>query len=272
MKFLKILATPFIKLWNWIKQTAWVQPLLIVGCIFGVIFSIPYIAQGIKNASSKTEDTMKFYKDNSFSLKKAFDHKSEADEFLKAYADAQASWTSEDKTAVNDFKSKYGEKFFFTFVGSECDACEQFSEGFKYLEKNTKDFALEGEFKLHSIIVDEKIEKAEEKEYVEKSPYKFLFDNNVKAFENIYEAGVKGPYYTSNLTDIKDYSLKLQTMVTSDTTMEVPLVCLIDLTESNKEEFITTQVFYNITGDSKIDKAQYLADAWNYEGKTFGKN
>ena len=49
MKFLKILDTPFVKLWGWIKDTAWVQPLLIVGCIFGVIFSIPYISKGIQN-------------------------------------------------------------------------------------------------------------------------------------------------------------------------------------------------------------------------------
>ena len=41
MKILKVIATPFVALWRWIKETAWVQPLLIVGCIFAVIFSIP---------------------------------------------------------------------------------------------------------------------------------------------------------------------------------------------------------------------------------------
>ena len=49
MKVLKILATPFIAIWRWIKETAWVQPLLIVGLIFGIIFSIPSITSWVKS-------------------------------------------------------------------------------------------------------------------------------------------------------------------------------------------------------------------------------
>lgn len=274
MKFLKALATPFIKLWNWIKQTAWVQPLLIVGCIFAVIFSIPYIADGIKNVSKKEEDTMKYYKDNSFSIKGAYKGTSKADEFLGDYITLQKAWdtkdTDESKTVIEDMSKQYGEKFFFAFVGSECEQCDSFSQGFKYLEKNSKDFALKGTFKLHSIIVDEKIDGSEKNEYKEDSPYKQLFDRNSKAFEEIVQAGLQS-FYAQHLVSNTDYKNKLQSIMISDSVIEVPLVCLIDLTAENTTEFITTQVFYSISGDNDIDKAQYLTDAWNYQGETFGK-
>lgn len=48
-KFLKVIGTPFIKLWTWIKETAWVQPLLIVGIIFAIIFSIPSITSWVQS-------------------------------------------------------------------------------------------------------------------------------------------------------------------------------------------------------------------------------
>ena len=54
MKVLKILATPFIAIWRWIKETAWVQPLLIVGLIFGIIFSIPSITSWVNYFEGKT--------------------------------------------------------------------------------------------------------------------------------------------------------------------------------------------------------------------------
>ena len=43
MNILRKIATPFVAIWRWIKETAWVQPLLIVGIIFAIIFSIPSI-------------------------------------------------------------------------------------------------------------------------------------------------------------------------------------------------------------------------------------
>ena len=45
MIILKSIGAFFVRIWRWIKETAWVQPLLIVGAIFAVIFSIPYITE-----------------------------------------------------------------------------------------------------------------------------------------------------------------------------------------------------------------------------------
>ena len=50
MKILRVIGAFFVKIGRWIANTAWVQPLLIVGGIFGIIFSIPYIKKAIEDA------------------------------------------------------------------------------------------------------------------------------------------------------------------------------------------------------------------------------
>ena len=44
MVVLSAIGRFFKKIWDWIKQTAWIQPLLIVGIIFGVIFIVVVVA------------------------------------------------------------------------------------------------------------------------------------------------------------------------------------------------------------------------------------
>ena len=107
-KFFKAIGNFFVKIWNWIRDTAWIQPLLIVGLIFGVIFSIPSISKGIKNLS-----------DNSG--KYAFINKNtmRSDELLK--------YESEKKD------------FLLVLVEEECENCTVAEKGFKYF-KDTDSF------------------------------------------------------------------------------------------------------------------------------------
>ena len=43
MKVLSAIGGFFARIGRWIKETAWIQPLLIVGAIFAVIFAIPHV-------------------------------------------------------------------------------------------------------------------------------------------------------------------------------------------------------------------------------------
>lgn len=63
-KVFKAIGRFFKKIWDWIKTTAWVQPLLIVGIIFGIIFSINPIVNAIKGAVN-SDDTGKFFEKHS---------------------------------------------------------------------------------------------------------------------------------------------------------------------------------------------------------------
>ena len=62
-KFFIAIGRFFKKIWEWIKNTAWVQPLLIVAIIFGVIFSINPITDAIKEAI-EADDTGEFYEEH----------------------------------------------------------------------------------------------------------------------------------------------------------------------------------------------------------------
>ena len=71
MKILRAIGGFFAKIGRWIANTAWVQPLLIVGGIFGIIFSIPYIKKGIEGLQADTTDYhYEYFKDHALSLKK----------------------------------------------------------------------------------------------------------------------------------------------------------------------------------------------------------
>jgi hypothetical protein len=61
MKVLKAIGDFFVRIWRWIKETAWVQPLLIVGAIFAIIFSIPYFTKWISSplAGARATPTIK---------------------------------------------------------------------------------------------------------------------------------------------------------------------------------------------------------------------
>lgn len=63
-KVLDAIKKFFLAIINWVKATAWVQPLLIVGAIFGLIMSIKPISNWIGEVTN-VEGTSKFY-DNRF--------------------------------------------------------------------------------------------------------------------------------------------------------------------------------------------------------------
>ena len=57
MNTLKRINGLFTKFWRWIKETAWVQPLLIVGGIFGLVLLaviLRYVSYSLKAGSSRS--------------------------------------------------------------------------------------------------------------------------------------------------------------------------------------------------------------------------
>ena len=108
MKFLKAIATPFVAIWRWIKETAWVQPLLIVGAIFGVIFSIPSITSWVKSWDFG-DDTYKYLENNQLSLEglTGEDNSGEVMEFVDAYTEARTKFENGDKAGAREAMKKY---------------------------------------------------------------------------------------------------------------------------------------------------------------------
>ena len=68
MIVLRAIGAFFAKIWRWIRETAWVQPLLIVGLIFGIMFSIKPIYNAIKDAQAKSSSAETYYRQFQVSL------------------------------------------------------------------------------------------------------------------------------------------------------------------------------------------------------------
>src|SRR5574344_597516 len=143
MIVLRAIGNFFVKIWNWIKNTAWVQPLLIVGAIFAVIFSIPSITSWVQSIAANWNSSDQFYADRKVTL-----YGGEKSDAYKLFDDV-----------YNEEASKYENKFFLVFVSSSCSACESCMDGFKVLNDNWNSTYIpnnSGEkFAMHTIYVDE---------------------------------------------------------------------------------------------------------------------
>lgn len=292
MKFLKIIATPFIRIGRWIKETAWVQPLLIVGCIFAVIFSIPYIVRGIQNLSSGEDDNMAYYNDRKISMLGAYDRKGDAYDFLTSFEEVSIAFTSyqmnheneeynssEDMAVIDDFVDTYGEKFFFVLSKDGCDACDALSSAFQYLEDNASTYSVTG-LDVKTIITDEDMGD-EADEYKNTSAFEELYNSTSGAFDQFYSAGYYGSYYSANISDVSGYRTNLDTLHAEDiNNMQVPLLVLIDLSKNydeannfvgfnNQSLYAASQVLFSVDGDTDGEKSIQLANCWNYTGDLF---
>src|SRR5574344_621569 len=164
MIFLKAIGAFFVKIWRWIKETAWVQPLLIVGAIFAVIFSIPYITNWAN--SFTLNSTNSFYNAQKMNLEgekddKSGDSASAADELTNSITANTIDnfYVNGSKTVFDDTAKKYGEKFFLIFADSTNTASKSAETGFKYLRDNWGKYAYnptdKGTFQYYTIFKDD---------------------------------------------------------------------------------------------------------------------
>ena len=123
MVVLRAIGAFFVKIGRWIKETALVQPLLIVGGIFAIIFTIPYIVKWVGSWFEVNEATAYY---NKFNLSINGEN-SKGDQLF--------SYLQGEKT--DELKKKYGEKFFITFVSENGDNANYY-EGYEILASESK--------------------------------------------------------------------------------------------------------------------------------------
>ena len=132
MVVLRAIGNFFVKIGRWIRDTAWVQPLLIVGGIFAIIFSIPYITKWVQSWFTTGDAAVSFYKNNGYlklSNGDADGKNSDADKLLQFIL-------SDDSEKTDEQYKKYGEKFFVTFVQEDCSTCSSVYKGWKTAKEN----------------------------------------------------------------------------------------------------------------------------------------
>lgn len=160
MGVLKAIGAFFARIGRWIKDTAWVQPLLIVGAIFGIIFAIPRIVGAVKNANAESNAAQSFFEKNEISAQGKENYYSEGstlDKFLTILEDTDSSADEVYKKA--DDLLRLGSKQFFLIFVDASDDCDPLYNGLNYLKKNwnNEEFkdALDGsKFAYRTIYVD----------------------------------------------------------------------------------------------------------------------
>lgn len=268
MKILRAIGHFFAKIGRWIASTAWVQPLLIVGGIFAIIFSIPYIKRGFENLfKDDTDSDYQWYKDRALAL----EENGQADRLL-GYLE---SYNSENAKKIKD---EFGSKFFLSFSKQSCTNCKDAVEGYTNAISNGY---VEG-FKFYTILVD-KMDDAG-KEYLAKPIYAKhtgLFEQLVEYYGECDDTDY--PLYrnlieknkSSIVTSMKSKSSKLDVASTSDEGLDTPLTFLVDIDQAEGTAYHTngiTQLFYNYIdfdfsdSSNSATKGMVVRDIWNYQG------
>lgn len=264
MKVLKAIGRFFTAIGRWIRDTAWVQPLLIVGGIFALIFSIPYVVQGVSSWFDNGNAAENYYEKFKLSLNGSQDGTSDADKIMN-YIEAR-----EDGRETTDQKNTYGDKFFLSFVKTGCSGCEEAQPGFETLQKNWNgEYTIKDgkSFKLYTIFVSE--ETDDELIGTQTSFKQYFYDRHSDFFEQAPTLAENRPYFNNLGGSTSGYGQLLPTIGDVDD-FQTPTSFLIDFSYAEHETYGITEVFFNYDGkDGRTDSyglAYTLCDSWNHEG------
>lgn len=256
MKILKSIGAVFVRIWRWIKNTAWVQPLLIVGAIFGVIFSIPAITSAIQGAINNANSAENFLR----GFKKSLEHgeNSECDKLFINYNQYESEKKYEEIPA-NDYK------YFIMFTKNGDNDIANVKTAFETLKNNWGPNSLyvpqDGkDFRLYTVFTDEVTAETTSKD----SAFAQFLGRQNHFFEKACEVGLHSQYYINGKIT-KD---QLEKMCDSDpATFITPTIVLVDWgAKSNKNARGISQIMYSIPGDNANARAKLLLDCWNGTG------
>ena len=279
VKFLKVIGTPFIKLWTWIKETAWVQPLLIVGIIFAVIFSIPSITSWVQSWDFGS-DSYTFLKDRQLSLEGITDKSTEGEayNFFSAFDEAQESWANGDKEGARESLHEYvgdSNKMLVLFV-QEDDTAENVNEALNYLVNDgwnrvTSLDKTAPSLQLRTIFTDQTVEVDKgDTTYRDHTPFDYLF--TLSYYERFCyqaaEVATHCPYYRNKVSDADQSTISsIETSAENITSYDsfstaVPYYVIIDLTDTNQTNYIISNTFFTVDGEDRFERADFFAQAW----------
>ena len=277
MNFLKKIGTPFVAVGRWIKNTAWVQPLLIVGVIFAIIFSIPSISNAIQNALATSD--VAWYAVRQLSLDGTADKNSVANTFFQDYVTAENAWSSGDKETARSTMKKYGsnDRFILFFVQEDCSTCEETQEAAEYLVDNwdtlvNNDGTTYIPFAYQSIICDQEI--TDNDKYKDRKAFEYLYgDSNFYQFAyDAIECGTKTNYYRWG-TESSTIKSNLNSLINSDSStstfssnFQTPMIVEFDLRDTNKSTYIISNILYKTIGDDVYERSNFLVNLWKRKG------
>ena len=265
MKVLSAIGGFFARIGRWIKETAWIQPLLIVGAIFAVIFAIPHIIDGVKGWFDESDAANKYFAKYQLSLKNAdvvpegqYVGTSKVDELFTYIQDG-------DEAKV---KSSYGERFFIAFIEENSSTCKDLYGGLKAFQdkfnKNAEFSGLDGSFKLYTVYKDS-ISTVDD----ETNLFDQVWSNHYDLFETLSDGKyLPNTFYAKNkgYKESNYISAFLGNNDTKTCPMTAPLVMYFDYSDANliknQEVKGLSDVLFSVDGSSDLEKARTLKNCW----------
>lgn len=239
-KVLTVIGAFFVRIWNWIKETAWIQPLLIVGVIFAVIFSIPSISKWIQSIADNANSAETYYKKYQKSLKN--EETSDAQKLINA---------------VMANENTYGDKYFVILVQSGCGGCEELQPAVDLLRTKTSRFYEQdtfGEFKFYTIFIDEEVTSD-----ATTTAWQRFVDRNIAFLERSAEVAENSWYNVNNfLPQTRIDGLQDGSNIVS------PTLFLYDTTVNNPFEPGISEVMFGVEGATPYEKAELMSHAWQH--------
>lgn len=285
MIFLKSIGAFFTKIWRWIKETAWVQPLLIVGAIFAVIFSIPYITEWAQSWSGNA--TNSFYTSNQLTINGETsldegDSNTAADQLTNSlYTNSVVNYSEKGKpTDISFDTTTYGTKFFVVYIDSDASSSTNMESGFKFLSDHWNDssYGLIANddsnygFKMYTIFTDEDSDNDDKYEYIlggASAFYRYL-DIHSPFFNAIGEDLMDAPYYTNERLDDTNYNSLMLTSTSSTSdpraSFPIPTILLVDYSPKAiaQGRAGVSEVLFSLDGDNQTEQAKNLMYMWNH--------
>ena len=278
MNILKAINGSFTKFWRWIKETAWVQPLLIVGGIFAIIFSISkfngWFSTMAVGSSSSYYTSYRLALENEGKDGVA----TEADkitETINDYSFEEYESYAELKADLekNNVISTYGIKYFFMFVANDCSGCEKAQDAFNILTNawNTAAFKIEdnGTFALHAIFTDES----------SSNDIDYTLEEDQKAFTRYAKKFYDLDLWTRAAGRLEQLPYKENRSVSTSKyeafengesgSWETPTIFLVDWTEAayNAGRAGISEVLFGFdSGEDNYARATLLQNMWNHVG------
>ena len=290
MIILKSIGAFFVRVWRWIKETAWVQPLLIVGAIFAVIFSIPYITewaaswnQSGKGAfyssyqlSLEGEDTADVKASKADAITAAIERANEV-----AYAGTDnAAKSKEELKAIQDTNyadiiKDYGEKFYLVYMADDNSTASEFEEGFKFLSDNWNNESLglkandisDLKFRLH--VINSSEESSNDGEFTKNPAQTTAWKRYLINYTGLFN--IAGPWLYEHMPMVINSSMSEDkftsfSVSSADNEFPVPTVCLCDFTLEAIADGRAglSEVTFASTGATANEKAKNLLNMWNH--------
>ncbi len=267
MKVLSAIGGFFVRIGRWIKETAWIQPLLIVGAIFAIIFAIPHIIDGVKGWFDESDAANKYFAKYQLSLKNGdvvpegkYTGTSKVDELFTYLEEKE-----EDK-----IKSTYGEKFFVAIVEEDSSTCKDLYGGLKMFQdkfnKNDEFKGLDGKFKLHTIYKDSISTVDDETNLFDK-----VWGNHYDLFEDLSTTGyLENTYYAQYKNYSNDQYQNSFVGNSESCPISAPLLMFFDYTDANlikpENQRIKglSDVIFSVDGSSDLEKARTLKNCWSH--------